>query len=412
MSVPASTTLTTQTNVQELQPNLEYVITNESIEFNKLHKNGWVINNGNQYSNNDQLVVLKNKDNKILAVINSYPASKAKVLKNFEKKQLRNCWFIDSIWLSPDVGLNSIAPLAVYITAKTARIYNKDILITIKNKNTTFPIMTLMKGIEIKSFDEKNVFVGQRIDYILLSISETLPADSEDFITHEFVKDMYKMFFRWYDKYNKSTWCSAIDNKTLTKRQYISTLYNLHSYVQYTTRLCARAIAFSDDMFLRNNYIDHFRGEINHEILIEKDLQQLGEDVEYLKKYYIPNIKTKAFMALQESTIGFYQDPVLLLACPFVAEGVSANFRTDLLENLEKIIGSWGVKDPGKAMRFLNSHVKFDGGDDGHWEAVIEILPRYIKTEFDRQRFISIAKFGMDSILKSFDSNVKENLIW
>ena len=136
MSVPASTTLTTQTNVQELQPNLEYVITNESIEFNKLHKNGWVINNGNQYSNNDQLVVLKNKDNKILAVINSYPASKAKVLKNFEKKQLRNCWFIDSIWLSPDVGLNSIAPLAVYITAKTARIYNKDILITIKNKKS------------------------------------------------------------------------------------------------------------------------------------------------------------------------------------------------------------------------------------------------------------------------------------
>ena len=31
-------------------------------------------------------------------------------------------------------------------------------------------------------------------------------------------------------------------------------------------------------------------------------------------------------------TIGFYQDPILLLACPFVAEGISANFKTELLD--------------------------------------------------------------------------------
>lgn len=418
MSASQSSTKSTTTSVLDQikiqNPNIKpaYVNSYGPVDFEKLDKNGWVINNGNLYSNKDLITTIKNKNDKILAIINSYPASESSLLKNFTPEQLKNSWFIDSIWLAPDVGLAEVSAIAVYAAVKSARIYNKDIAITIKDKNTNFPIMTLMKAHEIKTIDNKNTLLGQRVDYILLSLADSLPDDAEDYITKEFVQDLYKMFFRWYDKYNKSTWCTAIINKTLTKRQYVSTLYNLHSYVQYTTRLCARAIAFSNDMFLRNNYIDHFRGEINHEILIEKDLLQLGEDVEYLKKYYIPNIKTKAFMTLQESTIGFYQDPVLLLACPFVAEGVSANFRTELLDNLEVIIGSWGIKDPQKAMRFLNSHVKFDGGEDGHWEGVIEILPMYLKTEYDRQRFISIAKFGMDSILNSFDSNVDENLIW
>ncbi|MBP9722896.1 MAG: hypothetical protein KBD64_07045 [Gammaproteobacteria bacterium] len=386
----------------------------DPVDFEKLHKNGWVINNGNL--NSGEIITIKDESKKTIAVINSYPASESSLLqKHYSKQELSNSWFIDSIWLCPDRALSEVAPLAIYTAVKTARVYNKDIAITIKDKNTTFPIMTLMKAKDIKTLDNKNILIGQKVDYILLSIVESLQEEAEDYIVYEFIQDMYKMFFKWYDKYNEGKWCTAIINKTLTKQQYISTLYNLHSYVQYTTRLCARAIAFSNDAFLRNNYIEHFRGEINHEILIEKDLQQLGEDVEYLKKYYIPNIKTKAFMTLQESTIGFYQDPVLLLACPFVAEGVSANFRTELLDNLEEIIGSWGIKnlkDPGKAMRFLNSHVKFDGGEDGHWKGVIEILPMYVKTEFDRQRFISIAKFGMDSILNSFDSNVDENLIW
>ncbi len=398
------------------QLNPLYSISTDPVDFNKLHENGWVINNGNHFSKNP--ITILNEDKKILAIINAYPADESTLLaKHYEKNKLTNSWFIDSIWLAPDHAMSETSSLAIYCAVKAARVHNRDIAITIKTKklNTNFPVMTLMKAIEIKNLGDSGILIGQKVDYILLSVVESLPDEANDFVIHEFIQDMYKMFFNWYDKYNKGKWCTAIINKTLTKRQYISTLYNLHSYVQYTTRLCARAIAFSDDVFLRNNYIDHFRGEINHEILIEKDLQQLGEDVEYLKKYYIPNIKTKAFMTLQESTIGFYQDPVLLLACPFVAEGVSANFRTELLDNLEEIIGSWGIKDlkdPGKAMRFLNSHVKFDGGEEGHWEGVIQILPMYIKTEFDRQRFISIAKFGMDSILNSFDSNVDENLIW
>jgi hypothetical protein len=399
--------------VQKITLKPMYTLSTDPVDLEKLDKNGWVINNGNLVKKN--IITLKDDRKKTIAIINAYAATDAKeesLTKNFSKKELDNCWFIDSLWLAPDKGLAEVAPLALYTAIKAARVYNKTIAITIKTVNNNFPVMSYLKAKEIKSFESKNILIGQHVDYILLALAEQLPEEANDFIITEFVQDMYKMFFHWYEQYNNGTWCTAIMNKTLTKQQYISTLYNLHSYVQYTTRLCARAIAFSDDLFLRNNYIDHFRGEINHEILIQKDLAHLGEDIEYLKKYYIPNIKTKAFMTLQESTIGFYQDPVLLLACPFVAEGVSANFRDELLDNLEQIIGNWGIADPGKAMRFLNSHVKFDGGEDGHWEGVIEILPMYIKDEFERQRFISIAKFGMDSILNSFNSNVDENLIW
>lgn len=409
-SVELSTLSNLAINKIETDKKLKYELSSEKINIQKLDKSGWIINSGN--SNLDNLAVIKDSANKIVAVINSYEANKATALQDINQEKLNNCWFIDSIWISPDLPVSEIVPLALYCSVKSARIYDKSIVLTVKNVKDNFPIMTFLKADKIQDLNEHKILIGQKVEYALLNIAKELPANSEDFITQEFVNDMYKMFFHWYDIFNNSTWCQAIMQGTLTKKQYISTLYNLHSYVQYTTRICARAIAFSDDVMLRNNYIEHFRGEINHEVLIQKDLAQLGDDVDYLKKHYLPNISTKSFMILQESTIGFYQDPILLLACPFVAEGISANFRTELLDNLEKIIGNWGVQQPDKAMRFLNSHVKFDGGDDGHWEDVIKILPQYIKTEFDRQKFIAITKYGMHALLSSFDSNVNENLIW
>ncbi len=404
--------LTTTTHQTETKSDvkIQYSLSNEKINLDKLDSNGWVINNGNLNTKN--IITIKDKNNKVITVVNAYAANEATVLSDFKEKQLENCWFIDSIWISPNYAVSEAAPLALYCGIKDARIYGKDIVLTIKDKQGSFPIMTFLKGSQIKEIENNKLLIGQRIEYTLLKLSDELPANSNDFITAEFVKDMYKMFFTWYDKFNQGTWVQSINNRTITKNQYISTLYNLHSYVKYTTRICARAVAHSDDKFLRNNYIDHFREEINHETLIEKDLVQLGEDVDYLKDYYIPNSKTKAFMILQESTIGFYNDPVLLLACPFVAEGISAHFKIELLDNLEETIKGWGIKDAEKAMRFLNSHVKFDGGEDGHWEDVIKVLPLYIKTEHDRQKFISIAKFGMDALYNSFNSNVDENLIW
>lgn len=384
----------------------------KQVKLDKLDQNGWVINNGNLSS--EHVSVLKDKSNNLIAVINSYKATDSKLLQkyNVAEKQLENCWFIDSIWISPDVPVSKIIPLALYSAIKEARINFKDIVLTVKNVKSTFPIMTFLKGQEVKKIDENNILLGQKVEYALFNLANDLPEDASSFITQEFVSDMYKMFFLYNEKFNNGAWCKAIYNRTMTKNQYISSHFNLHSYVEHTTRICARAIAFCGDLFLRNNYIEHFKGEVNHEILIQKDLVHLGVDVDYLKNYYIPNTKTKGFMALQESTIGFYQDPVLLLACPFVAEGISAHFDDDLLVGMEELITSWGVSEPEKAMRFWSSHVKFDGGDDGHWEDVMSVIPRYVKTEHERQKFISIAKFAMDSLYNSFNSNIEENLIW
>lgn len=409
MSTIDLTTNSTSTQTQ-VESQINYSLCKDNINLSKLDANGWLIDNGNK--NKENIIAIKDHSNKVIAVVNAYQATEAQVLAEISQEKRENCWFIDSIWVSPDHPVSEAAPLALYFGIKSARIYDKDIVITAKNKQDNFPVMTMINGREIQELTNGKLLIGQKIEYSLLGLANQLPCDSNEFITTEFINDMYKMFFTWYDKFNKGSWCQAINNKTITKNQYISTLYNLHAYVKYTTRICARAVAHSDDPFLRNNYIDHFKGEINHEILIQKDLIKMGEDVDYLKNYYIPNTKTKSFMILQESTIGFYQDPILLLACPFVAEGISANFKDELLENLEETIGEWGVEKPDQAMRFFNSHVKFDGGEDGHWEDVIKILPLYVKTEHERQRFISIVKFGMDALYDSFNSNVDENLIW
>lgn len=402
---------------QEIAPNYSIEIGDNSIELNKLDPNGWIISSPITADNKKifkNIITIKNKAKQTIIVINSYAAINSEILLNnkLSKEQLDNCWYIDSLWLSPDVAVSEAIPLALYCAIKEARVNNKDIVLTIKNTENNFPIMTYLKANKIKELNKNNILIGQKVNYALIDLAENLPKNSGDFINKEFCNDMLRLFFNWYEEFKAGSWSQAIINGTLTKEQYKSTLYNLHTYVQYTTRICARAVAHSDNIHLRNNYIEHLRGEINHEILIQKDLIQLGEDVDYLKKHYIPNKKTQAFMILQESVIGFYQDPIMLLACPFVAEGVSANMKPEFVDKLEETVAKWGIKEPKKAIRFVASHVKFDGGDDGHWEEVIHILPQFIKTEHDRQKFTSIIKFGLDATLNSYNSNVDENLIW
>lgn len=58
--------------------------------------------------------------------------------------------------------------------------------------------MTFVKGEEIQVLNDSTILIGQKVDYALMMISKELPANSDSFITAEFVNDMYKMFFHWY----------------------------------------------------------------------------------------------------------------------------------------------------------------------------------------------------------------------
>jgi hypothetical protein len=254
--------------------------------------------------------------------------------------------------------------------------------------------------------DDNGIKYNYDINYALYKIYNNFSTQQKKIIQPYFIAEIKACFENFLEKFTQGPWYQSILNKTLTQGQYIQSLFNLYQYVQYTTRLCARAVAHSDDRPLRNHYLQHLKGEINHEIIIEQDLQHLGADLEYLRTAHVPDLGTKKFMAIQESTIGFYQDPILMLACPLTAEGISAHMPAVLIKNLNYLISSWGIKKPEAASRFLASHIQFDGGDDGHWQQVLNIIEKYITSEYQLQKFLSILYTAQDGFYSSFNDSI------
>lgn len=228
------------------------------------------------------------------------------------------------------------------------------------------------------------------------SVQPTLADEVVDTVQH------------WIPQFWSGPWVQSILNGTISREQYLACLKNMHRYVRQTTRHLARAIAHSEDRRLRNHFIEHLKGEINHELSIERDLKQLGVDPEYVIEHSVPSTATREFMAVQESAIGFYQDPVILMACPLAAEGVTAHIDDHFLDILAKTVGSWGVEKPERAIGFLHSHTHTDGGDDGHWQMTVDMLRHYLKDEDMQRRFLSTLAAARDTIERSFNSSVDE----
>lgn len=254
---------------------------------------------------------------------------------------------------------------------------------------------------------------AQRLDLMLHQASEEaskagqpleptfLVAEVLDTITHLFL-----------DKVSQSSFFQAVDAGTLTREQYVYTLTQLHQFVRYTTRLLGRCVGASPDTELRTHFIHHLKGEVNHEIIIERDLQHLGEDPTYVKEVAQPNLPTREFMCTQESAIAFYNDPVLMLAAPLAAEGVSGHLGQLFMDKINTLVGSWGVKDPQKATHFLGSHIEFDGGDDGHWQGNLTLLAKYLRTEQQLRGFLALLRVSVDAVLRQWDSYVSDVELW
>jgi hypothetical protein len=134
--------------------------------------------------------------------------------------------------------------------------------------------------------------------------------------------------------------------------------------------------------------------------------------MEYIKQYRQPSYETKAFLVVQESTLAFYQDPVLFLACPLAAEGVAAYITQEFLECLYACIASWGIKEPKKAAHFITSHTNFDGGDDGHWNHTIMKIKSHVQTETRMREFLGVLRAAMNALERSYDANIEDMRLW
>lgn len=196
----------------------------------------------------------------------------------------------------------------------------------------------------------------------------------------------------------------AVQTRKLTRQQYVYALSNIYQFVRHTTRLAARAVAHSSTTEMRSHFINHLNGEINHELIIEKDLAHLGEDVAYVRDHMAPNGPTQEFMAIQESLIGYYADPVLLMASPVAAEGVTGHLNEPFMAALHECMRSWNVASPEKASRFFVSHMHTDGGDDGHWEMTVRFLGKCLVDESKHQFFLRSMRSAMRGTQRLYDS--------
>jgi hypothetical protein len=254
---------------------------------------------------------------------------------------------------------------------------------------------------------------AQRLDLLLHKTAEEATAAGQplepSFLVTE-IRDTIETLF--LDQMQQTRFFQTVEAGTLTREQYVYMLTQLHQFVRYTTRLLGRCVALSDESTLRNHFIHHLTGEINHEVIIEKDLEYLGEDAQYVKAAAQPNLATRQFMATQESAIGFYADPVLMLAAPLAAEGVSGHLDGRVMEKLHTLVAAWGVKEPKKATHFISSHIEFDGGDDGHWQGNLAMLAHYLRNELQLRRFLALLRVSVDAVLRQYDSYVGDVELW
>jgi GNAT superfamily N-acetyltransferase len=235
--------------------------------------------------------------------------------------------------------------------------------------------------------------VWQRLDVALDLAFKKLPRGLKTYVTNElFVDELAALVERNLQRFYMNPWFVKAREKKLTKAQYVEGVCNLHLYVRWTTRLLARVAGITADRDLRKHFLAHLNGEIDHEVMLEKDLAVLGFDVEFVKATMAPDPSIYSFMAVQQSLVAFEQDPALFLMAPLVAEALSANLTDDFIASLEQNIASWGVERPKAAMTFLRSHVYTDGGEDGHWAAVKRILAGRLVDEAAMQKALCLVE--------------------
>ena len=204
--------------------------------------------------------------------------------------------------------------------------------------------------------------------------------------------------------FHRTAFFQRTHDGTLTRDQYINSVANNHQFVRWTTRLLGRVVGITHERELRKHFIEHLKGEVDHEILLENDLRHLGADVDYVKNHMAPSPHIRQFMAIQESVAAFHRNPTWFLAVPFSVESASAFLTSDFIDALKRCVAGWDIANPGRACTFLSSHISTDGGDDGHWEATRRILRHSCRTDADLQQMCAISRAVMNALTSAYDS--------
>ena len=293
--------------------------------------------------------------------------------------------------LVPEPG---VAELLTYLGLRRARIDNiKTILV-----DAGSPVSFATRPID----SSKSALRAQQLDRASYQAFAALPDSMS--VNRLFTDELAETIERWLVTIWTTGFFQSVNQETLSRAQYIHALENMHQFVRWTTRVLGRCVGHSHDRDLRNHYLDHLSGEINHERIIESDLEHLGSDTDFLLNHMVPNAGTRLFMTVQESIIGFHHDPVMLMASPLAAEGISAHLEPAFIDHLLTCIKGWGVENPERAVDFFASHVKADGGEHGHWLGGLKVVGQLLTSDQQHQEFLSYARASMSSLTAAYES--------
>jgi hypothetical protein len=245
---------------------------------------------------------------------------------------------------------------------------------------------------------------AERLEVALLRAFDWSIAEGNEIEPCLYADDLGEVLERWILSIYAGGFFRAVRERSLTREQYLYAAANMHQFVRWTTRLLGRAVAASHDKAFRNQFLHHLQEEVNHEVIIEKDLEHLGVDLHTYLERVPANRGTRLFMAVQESIIGFHQDPLLFLASPLAAEGIASHLDPSFVDDLTACVASWGVEHPGRAVRFLESHIAFDGGEHGHWEGSLRFVAERLQSEEELQRFLGVLRGSMQGLSMAYDS--------
>ena len=329
-----------------------------------------------------------------------------------EQAALARCHYLGSLaWAD---GAAAYAPLALYLGVRRARIEGARAIATqVKDAAGALSETLGFRPLLDVPVSAGRTAQGQRIDLAAHRAFKAFDGLELGRVEPElFTAEVVETFERWLrDLYGRGFF-KAVSDGSLSREQYVNTVSNMHQFVRWTTRLLGHAVAHSHDREVRNHFLSHLSGEINHELIIERDLEHLGEDVDFVVHQMAASPGTRQFMAVQESLIGLHHDPLQFLASPLAAEGVASHLTPDFLAAMEKNIASWGVADAKKAMVFFSSHVHTDGGDDGHWEHVLRVVTRHLKGDDDVRRFLGILHASMSALTAAYDEFVEDTALF
>lgn len=247
------------------------------------------------------------------------------------------------------------------------------------------------------------------LHYVCHRSFETLTKSMKVFVCRSLMPDeLIYMVEDGIDRFYETRWFKRVYEGSLTKGQYIEAISNMHAYVKWTTRLLATIAGVTEDRELRGAFLEHLNGEVDHELMLERDLDALDWDVEYVRSNLSPNPDILKFMAMQQSLAGFERDPVMFLVAPLVAEGLSANIAPEFIAMLQGCIKSWGIENPKKVMSFLHSHVYTDGGERGHWQSVQKVFMSRIDSESRFQYALNLSEAMMESMCSSYNRYIDD----